>query len=95
MAQASGVRVRLHITGEVQGVFYRVTACEQATALGLTGWVKNNFDGSVEALAEGAEGAVEQFISWCRRGPPAAAVAEVAVRRGIATGEFESFNVVH
>jgi acylphosphatase len=91
MSVASQLRVQLHITGLVQGVCYRASARDRAIDLGLTGWVKNNLDGSVEALAEGPIAAVEQFIDWCRRGPPDAEVADVTTARGAATGEYGRF----
>lgn len=93
MTSASRVRVQLHITGVVQGVCYRASARDRAIELGLTGWVKNNLDGSVEALAEGPVPAVEHFVQWCRRGPPAAEVQDVDVTRGVATGEYGRFSV--
>jgi len=93
MSGQSDVRVQLHITGVVQGVFYRASARDQAIALGLTGWVKNNPDGSVEALAEGPAEAIERFIAWCRRGPPEAEVEQVQVERGAASGEYTRFAI--
>lgn len=80
----------LRITGRVQGVGYRDALCAQAATLGVTGWVRNRRDGSVEALVQGAAEHVEQLISWARRGPPAARVAEVRVE-GIAAETFGQF----
>ena len=71
--------VRLRITGEVQGVGYRIWAMRTAAGLGLRGWVRNRFDGSVEALATGAPDAVAALIAACRQGPRAARVAAVTV----------------
>lgn len=67
------------ITGNVQGVFYRAGAAEKAEALNLNGWVKNTEDGAVEATVNGSEDAVDQFIAWCRTGPPRANVENVVV----------------
>lgn len=67
-------RVRVRVTGRVQGVFYRQSTVEMARPLGLSCWVRNRPDGSVEALFEGERTAVEQAIAWCRQGPPRAAV---------------------
>jgi acylphosphatase len=69
----------LTILGRVQGVFYRNWAVERATGLNLAGWVRNRMDGSVEALAEGPEEAVEQFIALAHEGPPAANVTRIDV----------------
>lgn len=72
-------RVRIQIRGKVQGVFFRQSAVDEATRLGLRGWVRNRRDGQVEALCEGPSDAIEAFIAWCHRGPPAADVDAVDV----------------
>ena len=87
-------RVMLRIKGEVQGVFYRQSAKEEASRLGLRGWVKNLPDGAVAADAEGPAEAVDAFIRWCRRGPPSARVTDVEVTEQKASGEFKTFSVV-
>ena len=69
----------LMISGRVQGVGYRDALCDEAQARGVTGWVRNRRDGSVEALVQGAPDAVEAVIAWARRGPAAARVADVRV----------------
>jgi acylphosphatase len=69
--------VRLHITGEVQGVGYRIWATRSASTYGLRGWVRNRSDGSVEALATGAPQAIAAFVEACWRGPRAAQVDKV------------------
>lgn len=71
--------LRLKITGQVQGVGYRIWATRVAAGLGLRGWVRNRSDGSVEALATGAPDAVGALIEACRRGPFGARVAAVTV----------------
>jgi acylphosphatase len=71
--------VRLIITGQVQGVGYRMWAERTASGLGIRGWVRNRTDGSVELLAAGDGDAVAQLIEACRRGPRAAVVSDVAV----------------
>lgn len=68
----------LSITGRVQGVGYRAWFEVQARALELSGWVRNRRDGSVEAVIAGPDEAVERMTELARRGPPAAAVREVA-----------------
>jgi acylphosphatase len=69
--------VRLRITGNVQGVGYRIWATRTALALGLRGWVRNRSDGSVEALATGVPEGVAALIEACRQGPHGARVADV------------------
>jgi acylphosphatase len=70
--------MRVRITGRVQGVCYRAWAERTASALGLSGWVRNRRDGAVEALFSGAADQVSQMVRLCRQGPPAAQVEEVA-----------------
>lgn len=70
---------RLRITGRVQGVGYRYHMAQEASHLGLTGWVRNRSDGSVEALVHGAPTAVQALIDWTHEGPPLARVDGVAV----------------
>lgn len=67
----------LDITGRVQGVFYRASMVQQATRLGLHGWVRNRSDGSVEALVQGPAEAVQALVAWARRGPERARVEAV------------------
>lgn len=71
--------VKLKITGRVQGVFYRQSTCKEARSLELFGWVKNNMDGSVEALVYGPDEKVQELIAWCHKGPPSAKVDSVVV----------------
>ena len=73
------LQARLTITGRVQGVGYRDWTMTTARHLGLSGWVRNRRDGSVEALIVGEEGAVGRMIDACRRGPPMAQVDEVDI----------------
>ena len=87
------VRADLMISGRVQGVFYRASAQQEAQRLGLTGEISNLPDGRVEATAEGPRAAVEEFVEWCRRGPPAAEVEHVRVRWAKGRGEFRTFMV--
>lgn len=77
----SGARIarRIHVRGQVQGVWFRAWTVEQAAELGLDGWVRNRQDGSVEAVAAGSAGKVEELIARCHRGSPAARVEAVIV----------------
>ncbi len=80
------VRAHIFVTGRVQGVGYRAS-CEDAAGTSVAGWVRNCADGRVEAVFEGTKEAVERVIAWCRRGPPAARVTDVAVNWETAQGE--------
>lgn len=71
------ITVHLSITGRVHGVGYRESLRLVADALGVTGWVRNCADGSVEATLQGEEQAVEGVIAWCHNGPPNASVQYV------------------
>jgi acylphosphatase len=71
------VRARAVVRGRVQGVAFRVSARREAARLGLTGWVRNQADGSVALEAQGARETVEALLAWCRRGPPGARVSGV------------------
>ena len=83
--------VRARISGRVQGVWYRGWTMERATALGLSGWVRNRADGTVEALFAGPADAVDAILAACREGPPAAVIHDIAVEptEDPGTGPFE------
>ena len=85
---------RVRVTGDVQGVFFRVWAQEQARSLGVTGWIRNASDGSIKAHVEGDETAVEQLIDRMHDGPPGAAVEEVEAVDSVVEG-LERFEVRH
>jgi len=86
----TGTVVHLVVRGRVQGVGYRGSMVEQAERLGVTGWVRNRRDGSVEAMVAGDTAAVEQMIDWARTGPRLAVVDSVDVRPG--EGSFTRFD---
>jgi acylphosphatase len=69
--------LRLRVHGRVQGVWYRAWSVEQATALGLDGWVRNRRDGTVELVLSGPAAAVREMVARCRRGPDAARVERI------------------
>lgn len=74
------VLAKLKIHGRVQCVFYRQSTREKARELGLSGWVRNMPDGTVEALATGPENVVKELIAWCEQGPAYARVDKVDVQ---------------
>jgi acylphosphatase len=76
----------IKITGEVQGVFFRASAKKKADALNISGFVRNEPDGSVYVETEGEEENIRQFIQWCQHGPPHARVDECKVTEGAVTG---------
>lgn len=80
---------RLVIEGRVQGVGFRASMSREATRLGVAGWVRNRFDGSVEAVIAGDAAAIAELLAWAQRGPPAARVTHVGVEQ--ASGSFTGF----
>jgi acylphosphatase len=82
-------RAHVIVTGRVQGVFFRGQTRDRARSLGLGGWVRNNGDGSVEAVFEGDDDRVESMVEWCRRGPAYAEVENVQVAWEDPRGETE------
>jgi acylphosphatase len=73
------IRRRIVVDGRVQGVWYRQSCQHQAVAAGVAGWVRNNDDGTVEAVLEGEVAAVESVVAWMRSGPPHALVTRTVV----------------
>ncbi len=71
-------RIRITISGKVQGVFFRKNAHSKAVALGLSGWERNLDNGGVMAEVQGEPFGVDQFVDWCRQGPDRARVTDVA-----------------
>jgi len=84
----------MRVSGRVQGVFYRASAQREAKRLGLTGWVRNRKDLTVELVAEGEETGIKDFIAWARHGPNAARVERVDVRWRSFTGDFFDFRIL-
>jgi acylphosphatase len=89
------VRVRLRITGRVQGVWYRGATEAEARRLGVAGWVRNLPDGSVEAVIEGEPATVRALVAWCRTGPPGARVQDVSEQPEPADDELIGFRIRH
>lgn len=80
------VRKRIIVSGQVQGVFFRDTCRRLANRHGVTGWVRNRPDGTVEAVFEGAPEQVAQLVTWAREGPDGALVSGVDVQDEPAAG---------
>ena len=81
--------LHLRIQGLVQGVGYRWNMVQAARRRGITGWVRNLGDGSVEAMACGPQAALDDLVAWARRGPAGARVDQVGVEPG--AGTFDGF----
>ena len=93
MAEPECSRIIATATGRVQGVGYRYYVVDEANRLGLTGYVRNKADGSVEVVAEGDRKTLDGFLALLRIGPSGAAVTDVAVTFVPATGEFYDFSI--
>jgi acylphosphatase len=89
------VKTRAHvlISGYVQGVFFRQETKRKADKLNVKGWVRNRFDGKVEAVFEGEEEDVKALIEFCKHGPPDANVTSIESAWENYTGEFNDFRV--
>ena len=87
------MRLHARIYGRVQGVNFRYYTQKEAVTLGLTGWVANCFDRSVEVVAEGTKATLQKLLLFLHRGPPSARVDRVQTEWAEATGEFQRFRV--
>jgi acylphosphatase len=87
------IRAMVRVSGLVQGVAFRHYTVQTAELHGVTGWVRNLPDRSVQACLEGEENDVEAVAQWCRRGPSSARVDEITVEKGSYTGEFKGFGI--
>jgi len=88
-------RIRLFVTGKVQGVFFRQTLKVMAKKNNIFGWVKNLKDGRVEAVLEGDEEKVSILVEWAHGGPANARVEDVDIRNEKFTSEFLTFDVLY
>jgi acylphosphatase len=96
MAEKSAPKqARLHavVHGRVQGVNFRYYTLQEAGRLGLTGWVANRWNGTVEIVAEGPREDLDKFLTFLHRGPPSAWVERVDANWQAPTGEFADFKV--
>jgi acylphosphatase len=89
MSDRTSEAKRLIIAGRVQGVGFRASMAREARRLGVVGWVRNRFDGSVEAVIAGDAASIAELVAWAHRGPPAACVTRVDVE--LASGSFPGF----
>lgn len=93
MSESSAQRLHAIVHGRVQGVNFRTYTRREAQALGLTGWVRNRFDGTVETIAEGSKQSLERFLQFLHTGSPSSSVTEVETDWASATSEFSDFEV--
>ena len=90
---AERVRLRIIVSGRVQGVFFRAAAAGQARALGVCGYARNLDDGTVEIVGEGTRTVLDQLVAWARQGPRTARVEDVRLEWSEALEEFADFRV--
>ena len=88
-------QAHVFISGRVQGVSFRWYTQRKAQQLGLTGWVRNLWDGRVEATFEGPDKLVREAVAWCHRGDPPARVDKVEVTYQVATAKFSRFKITY
>jgi len=88
-------RIRLFVTGKVQGVFFRQALKVMAKKNDVFGWVKNLKDGRVEAVLEGDEEKVSRLVEWAHGGPANARVEDVEIRNEKFSSEFSTFDVLY
>lgn len=86
-------RAHIYVEGRVQGVFYRVFARDTAVNLSLNGWLRNLYDGRVEAVLEGNREHIERALEQYRKGPPGSYVAHIEVIWEVCTGDAHGFEI--
>lgn len=86
-------KINARIHGIVQNVGFRNFVRKNAEKLGVTGWVKNNLDGTVEAVFEGEDTAVSEIVEKCKQGPLLAIVDKVDIREEDPKKEFDEFHI--
>ncbi len=86
-------RVRVLVSGRVQGVYFRAFTRKKAVQLGINGYARNLADGQVEIVAEAEEAILEKFISWCHKGPITARVDQVIVTSLVIDEGFTGFDI--
>jgi acylphosphatase len=93
--ESYAVRAHVFVSGRVQGVNFRWYTQQQAQELGLTGWVRNLWDGRVEVIFEGENEAVQRVVDWCHVGAPSARVDDVEISYEEPSGEFSRFRITY
>lgn len=86
-------RVSVKIYGQVQGVSYRYYVQKKALKLKITGWAKNEPDGTVIVEAEGMDKALNKLIAWCQKGPSLARIEKVDIEWKDYCGDLEAFDI--
>ena len=92
MSDSDKTRLHAIVEGRVQGVGFRAFAIRKAEEFGLTGWVRNRWDGSVEVVAEGDRPLLDKFVAALFVGPPSASITRLTPEWQVATGEFPRFS---
>lgn len=93
--EGHSIRAHVFVSGRVQGVNFRWYTQQKAQELGLTGLVRNLWDGRVEAIFEGDDKTVQRAVDWCHVGAPSAQVDHVEVSYGEPTGAFSRFRITY
>jgi len=93
MSEQTMKRVKMNIVGDVQGVFFRHFAKKEADVLELTGWCRNESDGSVFAVVEGEDKNVDKFVKWAKEGSELATVEDLEVTEEKYTGLEKEFEI--
>jgi len=89
------IACKINIEGRVQGVGFRYSAIKAARRYNVAGWVKNEYDGSVNVFCEGDREQVDEFIKWCKQGPPSAHIVDVNINQTAYTGKYSQFSVAY
>jgi acylphosphatase len=93
MSENNLERLQAVVSGHVQGVSFRLYTLMRANELGVTGWVRNLHDRTVEVTAEGSRAQLEELLKFLHAGPPAAHVLSIAVEWSAGTGTFSAFTI--
>lgn len=88
-------RVKITVSGRVQGVYFRLFTQNKAKHFSIKGSVKNLADGRVEIIAEAENMTIEKFIKWCHKGPVTARVDKVEVEELVHDEAFTTFDILH